>query len=192
ETTLAYRDGTAVIGGPAGMSVRPVAPDTMLPGTISSNWYVAPDDELAALPTMGRDYAPATLWHYDWPEAMSRGRFERELYELGSGAPVVEVSGRLMGMRMVNDMFGLSMFAGLFVSLLFFIGAGSLIYFKLFTELESDRRLFERLRRLGITPGETSRTVTAQIAAVFLLPFALGGLHALVALDALGGLLMVD
>jgi len=55
-----------------------------------------------------------------------------------------------------------------------------------------DRRLFGRLRRLGITPAETKRTVTLQIAVIFLLPFAIGGLHAAVALGALGTLLMAN
>src|SRR5690606_8933171 len=93
---------------------------------------------------------------------------------------------------MLRQTLGLSMFAGVFVSLLFFIGAGSLIYFKLFTELPDDRRLFTRLGRIGITRGESDRVVTAQIALVFLLPFAVGGVHAFVALNALGTTLGVN
>ena len=54
------------------------------------------------------------------------------------------------------------------------------------------RRLFTRLRRIGITRRETGRTVTAQIALVFLLPFAVGGVHALVALNSLGTMLLVN
>src|SRR5690606_41034131 len=102
------------------------------------------------------------------------------------------VADRLGMSTSVRQTLGLSMFAGVFVSLLFFIGAGSLIYFKLFTELPDDRRLFTRLRRIGITRGETNRTITAQIALVFLLPFAIGGVHALVALNALGTILFVN
>lgn len=191
-TTLAYADGAVVRGAPQGVEATPVEPNMSLPGGIRWNWYLVDDEALAAWPTEGREYAPASLWLYDWPASLTSTKLERGFTELGMEDSSLDVAGRFLMARMVRESFGLSMFAGVFVSLLFFIGAGSLVYFKLFTELESDRRLFERLRRLGITPGETSRTVTAQIAAVFLLPFALGGLHALVALDALGGLLMVD
>src|SRR5699024_5323224 len=71
----------------------------------------------------------------------------------------------------------------------FFIGAGSLIYFKLFTELEDDRKLHARLRRIGATAREASRTVTEQIALIFLLPFAVGAVHAVVALTTFGTML---
>ncbi len=191
-TTLAYRDGEAVLGAVDGLSATPVEPSMSVPGGVRWNWYVVPDAALAALPTTGRRYEPAGLWLYDWPEGRLPQALAAELLEASFAAPSLELAGRFVVSRTVRETFGLSMFAGLFVSLLFFIGAGSLIYFKLFTELEGDRRLFGRLRRLGITPAETARTVTAQIAAIFLLPFALGGLHALVALDALGGLLMFD
>ncbi len=190
-TTLAYQDGSALLGASDGIRATPVEPEMSVPGGVRWNWFTVPDEALAELPTTGRQYAPATLWLYDWAPGRTSNRFQAELFEATRDDPV-EIGGRFVVGRVVQESFGLSMFAGVFVSLLFFIGAGSLIYFKLFTELEGDRRLFDRLRRLGITPGETSRTVTAQIAALFLLPFALGALHALVALGALGSLLMVD
>src|SRR5690606_11113252 len=84
---------------------------------------------------------------------------------------------------------GLSLFTGLFVSVLFFIGAESPIYFKLFTELPDDRRLFARLKRVGITRREADRVVSRQLALVLLLPFAVGSVHAIVALNSLGSLM---
>lgn len=191
-TSFAYRDGVVVLGAADEPSLRPVAVPTSLPGDVMSGWYAVADAELGALPTSGRDYAPATYWLYDWPQARASDAFEAELYATIMAATPGEVSGRVLTDRMVRETFGLSMFAGVFVSVLFFIGAGSLIYFKLFTELEGDRRLFERLRRIGITPAETSRTVTAQMALIFLLPFAVGGVHAMVALQALGTMVMAN
>lgn len=191
-TTLVYGDGAALLGAQGGLEITPVEPSMSVPGGVRWNWYTLDDEALAALPTADREYAPATLWIYDWPPARMNGRLQADLMQLAEQGSGLEVAGRFVVDRIMREGLGLSLFAGVFVSLLFFIGAGSLIYFKLFTELEGDRRLFEQLRRLGITPGETSRTVTAQIAAIFLLPFALGGLHALVALDALGALLMAD
>jgi hypothetical protein len=86
----------------------------------------------------------------------------------------------------------LSMFIGVFISLLFFIGAGSMLYFKLFTELPDDRRLFHSLRRIGITGSETRRVVSAQMALIFFLPFLVGALHALFALWAPGNMLLAE
>lgn len=174
------------------VEARLLLPAPMRPVILDGDWYVVPDELLRGLPTDGREYAPATYWLYDWRAASGRAALEAELYSLALSSETLDVASRVVIDRMMRETFGLSMFAGVFVSLLFFIGAGSLIYFKLFTELEGDRRLFERLRRIGITPAETSRTVTAQIALVFLLPFALGGLHAFVALNALGAMVFTN
>lgn len=195
-TVVAFDDGELILGVDTGMDtgveVWPVTPDVSLPVVVLGDWYVMADADLAVLPLEGREYQPAELWLYDWPNSDRYDALGVNLYALAAAASSADVSGSLVVNRMVRQTFGLSMFAGLFVSLLFFIGAGSLIYFKLFTELEGDRRLFGRLRRLGITPAETKRTVTLQIAVIFLLPFAIGGLHAAVALGALGTLLMAN
>ncbi|MFA5552438.1 MAG: ABC transporter permease, partial [Trueperaceae bacterium] len=191
-TLIALDGGELVLGAAAGAEAWPVTPDVSLPVVVLSDWYVMADADLAAIPVEGREYQPAELWLYDWPSSDRYDALGVDLYELMVAASSVDASGSLVVNRMVREVFGLSMFAGLFVSLLFFIGAGSLIYFKLFTELEGDRRLFGRLRRLGITPAETRRTVTLQIAMIFLLPFAVGGLHAVVALGALGTLVMAN
>lgn len=191
-TTFTDEQGALVLSAEGGPSATPVWPAMSVPGGVRWNWYTVAGDALAQLPTAGRQYAPATLWLYDWREEQATAAFRAEMRALTDQGSSLDVAGLFVVSRAVLETFGLSMFAGVFVSLLFFIGAGSLIYFKLFTELEADRRLFDRLRRLGMTPAETARTVTAQIAALFLLPFALGGLHALVALDALGALLMVN
>lgn len=84
---------------------------------------------------------------------------------------------------------GLTLFIGLFISILFFIASGSMIYFKLFTELEEDRDQFRSLNRIGMTLGEIRRTVTMQIAIIFFVPCAVGIVHTMFAMKALGNLL---
>ncbi|PWV92082.1 putative ABC transport system permease protein [Paenibacillus cellulosilyticus] len=84
---------------------------------------------------------------------------------------------------------GLTLFIGLFISVLFFIASGSMIYFKLFTELDEDRDQFRSLNRIGMTLGEIRRTVTMQIAIIFFVPCAVGIVHTMFAMKALGNLL---
>lgn len=91
----------------------------------------------------------------------------------------------------VKQIFGLTMFIGLFVSVLFFIAAGSMLYFKLFTEFQEDRQQFTALKRIGITDGEIKKIVTTQIGMIFFLPFGVGVVHAAFALKTLGDVLMV-
>lgn len=85
----------------------------------------------------------------------------------------------------VKQFSSLTMFIGIFVSLLFFIASGSMIYFKLFTELQEDQVQFESLRRIGITEREIRKIVTRQIAMIFFVPFIVGAVHALFAFKML-------
>lgn len=83
----------------------------------------------------------------------------------------------------------LTIFIGLFISLLFFIAAGSLIYFKLFTERDEDIAMFKSLSRIGVTYKEMRKVVITQIGIIFFLPCVVGISHALFAMLALDGVL---
>jgi len=188
---------TGADGGPVPGTVRvaahPVEPVGTLtvPFLVIDDWYLVAAPDLAELDPLEHGMAARELWLWDWRQvgpgvsalinevaALDPGEFEGDV-----------VSGREFAARAARSTLGLSLFVGLFVSLLFFIGAGSLIYFKLFTELPEDSRTLWRLRRIGLTPAETGRLVTWQVATIFFLPFALGGLHAAFALRAFGNLL---
>lgn len=83
----------------------------------------------------------------------------------------------------------LTLFIGLFVSFLFFISAGSMIYFKLFTELQEDQALFRSLSRVGVSAKELMKIITTQIAVIFLVPVLVGAIHAAFAFKALQNLM---
>ncbi len=182
-------------GSGSGILAEPVASPVSQVPALWADWYAVPDADFASLPSSGATRS-GTVTIFDWPGSQRLTEASMALGNAIQEAATPEfdhlVANRLGMATMTRQTLGLSMFAGVFVSLLFFIGAGSLIYFKLFTELPDDRRLFTRLRRIGITRRETGRTVTAQIALVFLLPFAVGGVHALVALNSLGTMLLVN
>ncbi|MCU6709813.1 ABC transporter permease [Paenibacillus sp. J5C_2022] len=88
-----------------------------------------------------------------------------------------------------NQSMGLTLFIGMFISLLFFVAAGSMIYFKLFTELQEEREQFRSLSRIGITRGEIRRIIVSQIAIVFFIPCAVGISHALFAMQSLDNMM---
>lgn len=92
----------------------------------------------------------------------------------------------------VQEMISLTMFIGMFISLLFFIASGSMIYFKLFTELQEDQTQFKALTRIGMTRNEIQKIVVTQAGIIFFVPCIVGIAHALIALKALDNLLMLS
>lgn len=74
------------------------------------------------------------------------------------------------------------LFADVFISCLFFLAAGSAIYFKLFTQEEEDRRQFRALERIGFQRREAARVLNREFLLLFFLPIALAIVHGVVAL----------
>ncbi|WP_028560223.1 FtsX-like permease family protein [Paenibacillus pinihumi] len=101
----------------------------------------------------------------------------------------VSRSKEYAGFRQISSLF---FFIAVFVSILFFVASGSLLFFKLFTELEEDRQQLQALRRIGLTRSEMSRIVTAQIATLFYLPCLVGGIHAAFAMKATSNVIFAE
>lgn len=85
----------------------------------------------------------------------------------------------------------LTLFLGAFMCVLFFLATGSMLYFKLYTELQDDQAQFRALARIGISPDEIQRIVTRQTAILFYLPCLIAIAHAAFAMQALGNSLQV-
>ncbi|MDF2630200.1 MAG: transporter permease protein [Symbiobacteriaceae bacterium] len=98
----------------------------------------------------------------------------------------VNLSGTGLAYREAISAVGLILFIGVFVSLVFFAACCSLLYFRLFTEIDEDRRHFKRLQQLGADLRELKRLALAQSMVVFLVPFLAGLVHSTFAMQALG------
>jgi putative ABC transport system permease protein len=89
-----------------------------------------------------------------------------------------------------KQFFSVMLFADFFISGLFFLAAGSAIYFKLFTQQEEDRRQFHALERIGFQRREAARLLNREFLLLFLLPISLALVHSVVALIDLSNLMM--
>ncbi|WJE28158.1 ABC transporter permease [Bacillus cereus] len=87
---------------------------------------------------------------------------------------------------------GLIIFAGVFLGLVFLAATGSIIYFKQLTEATIDQDKYIILRKLGVSKQAIFKSITKQIAFIFILPLTIGSLHSIIALNALSNTLGID
>ena len=87
---------------------------------------------------------------------------------------------------------GITLFVGIFVSLVFVLATGSILYFRLFTEIEEDREHYRSLARMGMTLVEMRRVVSTQVGILFFLPCVVGLIHSAFAMKALSNLLRIS
>ncbi|MCY7881128.1 FtsX-like permease family protein [Bacillus spizizenii] len=126
-------------------------------------------------------------------------------YELEHWQETVDVSEKLGNMvskehisdfqtrapsyQIVKQGVALMLFIGLFVSVLFFIVQGSMLYLRMFTEIEDTRVQVLALKRMGITDKEIHSILGRQIGFLFFIPFIAGTIHAGFAYAALSNML---
>lgn len=124
-----------------------------------------------------------------WTGPVWRGKaMEAVIAELKAEAVVMTTT--LEHFQSLIAVVGVALFIGLFVSLVFFAATCSLLYFRLFTELDEDRRYLRRLHELGLSRREAGQLSRLQNAIIFLVPFGVGLVHSTFAMKALSTLMM--
>lgn len=68
----------------------------------------------------------------------------------------------------------LLLYVSIFMAVLFFISAGCMINFKLFNEIDPEKRRFMKLYRVGITQKEGEKYLSAELKILFFVPLAAG------------------
>lgn len=84
------------------------------------------------------------------------------------------------------------LFIGTFIAILFFIATGSIIYFKMFNEIQKDRQEFISLKKIGMANDEMNRVINIQTLIIFFLPYVVTFTHSAFAITALSNLLTDD
>ncbi len=85
----------------------------------------------------------------------------------------------------INKMYGPVLFIGLFIGLVFFVSAGSFLYFRLYSDVDDDKEKFSSISKMGLTNKELKKVITRQTAILFFAPMIAALMHGAVALTAL-------
>ena len=85
----------------------------------------------------------------------------------------------------IEKQFGPILFIGLFIGIVFFVSAGSFLYFRLFTDLSEDKAKFRAIAKIGLSVTEMKRVANRQTALLFFAPMIVALFHGAVALTAL-------
>lgn len=113
----------------------------------------------------------------------------RMTYDSGKSYALT-VSGTLFAIQRTT--YGALLFFALLVGTVFYIAAGSFLYFRLYSDLDLDRRQYAALTKLGVTRKEMERMVSGQLGLLFFLPIAVAMLHSLFAFIALQSYLYIS
>ncbi|OAS87905.1 FtsX-like permease family protein [Metabacillus litoralis] len=93
------------------------------------------------------------------------------------------VSGTLLYKQI--SLFNMMLFIALLIGAVFFIAAGSFLYFRLYADMDYDVRQYLTIMRVGLTDQELTKIVTQQLLLLFFIPIIVATIHSLFAFRAL-------
>src|SRR5690625_7624750 len=85
----------------------------------------------------------------------------------------------------IKKLLSLVMLVGLFIGIVFFVSAGSFLYFRLYSDLDDDKGKFIAISKIGLTREEMRKVIGRQITILFFLPIIVALAHGAVALTTL-------
>lgn len=76
-----------------------------------------------------------------------------------------------------------------FLGFIFFIGAASVLYFRMYNDLTNEKQKYITITKLGLTESEMFRSATIQLGILFFVPYIVAGIHTLFAVKFLQSIL---
>ncbi|MGU3368802.1 FtsX-like permease family protein [Bacillus mycoides] len=70
---------------------------------------------------------------------------------------------------------------GTFLGVIFFIGAGSVLYFRMYTDLTNEQEKYVAISKIGVTDAEMKRSATIQLSILFFVPYVMASIHTMFA-----------
>lgn len=143
-------------------------------------YYIVSDDNFEQLTEPTRSTRV-----YDWQ--VEKGT-EENIIEVGE-ILTNELEGSFIALAFIvysiGQFYAPVMFVGLFIGIIFFVSAGSFLYFRLYSDVEEDEEKFASISKLGLTEKEMKKVVGKQTAILFFTPIVIAVIHGAVALTAL-------
>ncbi len=134
-----------------------------------------------------RDLTVFASYEFDnWRDSLDATKTVRAFLE---GKDLLAMRSRVESYEGRKQMSALTAMIGLFVTVLFFIASGSMLYFRLFSEIEEDREKYGIMEQLGLSRRDVGTIVTRQLLVFFFAPIVVGSVHCGFAMKPLSNML---
>jgi len=170
--------------GQINLEVIGVAPKVIFYSGLFRNLIVVHDDTFTKITSMEEKYHSYSYNIPDWLNTQEVTEKLRE--ELGVGEHGKYFwSTRIEGYTLENQNKKLFLYVGFFLGAIFFLGASSFLYFRLYTDLNQEKSKYLAISKLGLSFKELKKVASKQIAVLFFIPYLLASIHSYFAIAVL-------
>ncbi len=167
----------------SGVTLKPdeVIYSKALPATDS--YYIVSDEDFYKLPK-----PVDQLSYYAWQATDGEEGVMAASEKLYEKLPRYEIMSVEYELYEIMKGYGPILFVGLFIGIVFFVSAGSFLYFRLYMDLDEDKQKFKSISKMGLTDKELKKVINRQTMILFFAPIIVALIHGAVALTALSNL----
>ncbi|MEJ9252979.1 FtsX-like permease family protein [Bacillus wiedmannii] len=156
------------------------------PNSLISQLLVLSDENVEALSSASKQMSVYSFKVNDWEKANNIGSvFIEKINTDGNNIQAEhppfhasEASDSLYTTKLNVASFFL---IGTFLGVIFFIGAGSVLYFRMYTDLTNEQEKYVTITKIGLTEAEMKRSATIQLAILFFVPYIMASIHTMFA-----------
>lgn len=163
---------------------KTIQPDRMIESDVlpeMNSYYIVSADVYEALPS-AVDEEKTIAWVADNGQKEAVIDAGEEIFNEIGGYHFMAIDYTI---HQVSKIYGPILFIGLFIGIVFFVSAGSFLYFRLYTDLDDDKEKFKAIAKMGLTDKEMKKVINRQTALLFFAPIVVALVHGGVALTAL-------
>ncbi|MGG0646141.1 ABC transporter permease [Bacillus mycoides] len=168
------------------LQIKGIKIDNTLPSTFAYETLVLSDSAVNNLPTNTKH---VTVYNYNvenWEntyaiadEFVKRADKDRaSIKHEGSLFRIFESGNSLYRIKSGSASYFL---IGTFLGIIFFIGAGSVLYFRMYTDLTNEQEKYVTITKIGLTESEMKRSATIQLGILFFVPYIMASIHTMFA-----------
>ncbi|OIN67135.1 hypothetical protein BLD48_07005 [Exiguobacterium sp. KRL4] len=146
--------------------------------------FAVSDDAFAMIPEQAE-----MLTNYQFSDERSDDGLIQRLEQLYGKQAETDMAAYYPVYAMTTATTGLLAFAAGFLGLVFLLATGSIIYFKMLAEAEESKQRFAIIQKIGVDEQEQTGIIRRLVGFMFSLPYLLGLIHSLFAMQVLQKLL---
>ena len=172
------------------VTIDSVYPQLIFPTSIvSPNAIIVSDEDFVRIVYPFEQYPQVEpgyhLFTFDIPNWMETEKIGLELYQTVAQEYIENDEYSLpfyyentgLNYSYILATYSLFSVVGILVVAVFLLAAGSFVYFKLYTNLDRERKQFDVLKRIGLTDAELKNLITRYLIPQFFLPWGVALVH---------------
>ncbi|MGG0727313.1 FtsX-like permease family protein [Bacillus paramycoides] len=157
-----------------------------IPSDFSSQTLILPDAVVNNLPSTTKHVAAYNYKVQNWEKTYKIAddfiqKIKKDRQEFQYEGPLIRSYESAGSLYRITSGSAAYFLIGTFLGVIFFIGAGSVLYFRMYTDLTNEQEKYVAISKIGVTDAEMKRSATIQLSILFFVPYVMASIHTMFA-----------